>query len=292
VNCGGGLQNAIFIITQAAQFGGLECSQANNSIIERRACNIEGCPGAAIDDKVVVISGQVTTIPILENDAGLIQSVRSVTRSQRGANITLTASRQRLVYMSKPGYTGTDTFQYTVVDGRNSISTATVQVTVKPGSCIGNLCIQGSCRLGVCNCKAGTGLLPTFVPNTEAVASAARPFVPACRFTNFKPLSGYSMVRAVQAQTGSTLAVRFSLGSSCFKGLPVKGVGFRKTRDCIINTAIPLPAVNATVSSNVTCSQGVYSFNVKAPKQEGCYNFVLQLADGSNKVTILKTNKP
>jgi hypothetical protein len=94
------------------------------------------------------------------------------------AVVVNTTGADTIKHISKDGYVGLDTFNYTTADG-----TADVTVEVTPGSCAGSKCgVLGSCQAGACRCAAGSGLLPVYVANPNATARAVTPNCAACRY--------------------------------------------------------------------------------------------------------------
>jgi hypothetical protein len=85
----------------------------------------------AVDDTATTNQNTPVTIAVLENDSdpdGDTLSVSNVTQASNGsiainANFTLS-------YNPGPGFTGTDSFTYTISDGRGGTDTAAVSVTV------------------------------------------------------------------------------------------------------------------------------------------------------------------
>ncbi|WP_157889854.1 Ig-like domain-containing protein [Mycolicibacterium phlei] len=82
----------------------------------------------AVDDNVSTSVNTPVTIDVLRNDSGVLKLV-SVGNPQYG---TVVLTREGLVsYTPKENFTGVDTFQYTVVDGKGVSHTATVTVEVR-----------------------------------------------------------------------------------------------------------------------------------------------------------------
>ncbi|KQO65189.1 Ig-like domain-containing protein [Curtobacterium sp. Leaf261] len=87
----------------------------------------------AVGDTATVASGHTLDIDapaVLANDDGTGISVRSVTKPGHGdASV---APDGTLQYVSTSGFSGTDTFTYTIVDKTGGTATATVTITVTP----------------------------------------------------------------------------------------------------------------------------------------------------------------
>ncbi|MBD7920131.1 tandem-95 repeat protein [Cellulomonas sp. Sa3CUA2] len=90
----------------------------------------------ADDDTATTTGGTPVTIDVLDGDTdanGDELSVRSVTpTSAQGGTVTIDPDGS-VVYTPRPGFRGTDTFDYVVQDSRGGSDTATVTVTVANG---------------------------------------------------------------------------------------------------------------------------------------------------------------
>ena len=87
-------------------------------------------PPEAVDDAATTLEDTPLTIPILANDSdpdGDELVVESVTLPPNGVVVPSGASA---VYTPSRGFSGTDTFRYTIADGNGATSAATVTVTV------------------------------------------------------------------------------------------------------------------------------------------------------------------
>ena len=92
----------------------------------------------ADDDSAVTKVGTPVTINVLANDddaQGDAQSIKSFTNGGHG---TVALVNGQLVYTPASGFTGTDTFTYTVVDAKGATDTATVTVCINPDTQPGN----------------------------------------------------------------------------------------------------------------------------------------------------------
>jgi hypothetical protein len=134
-----------------------------------------------LPDNATAMSGTWTVVPVLANDAGTACHIDAVSEPLAGGKVIIltdAAGTDTIKYLSRAGFTGTDTFNYTTAAG-----TARVLVSVTAGSCAGSKCgLLGSCQAGKCSCAPDSGMLPMFVSNPDAVARAATPKVPACRY--------------------------------------------------------------------------------------------------------------
>ena len=74
------------------------------------------------------------TVPVLANDSDPDGDVLTVTSVGTPANGTATLNGSSVTYTPNPGFTGSDSFPYTISDGHGNSATATVTITVTPDS--------------------------------------------------------------------------------------------------------------------------------------------------------------
>jgi hypothetical protein len=83
------------------------------------------------NDSVTTAYGQAVTPNLLGNDTDADGDTLSITKFSQPANGTVTQGTDgKLTYTPKPGFSGTDTFQYQVSDGKGGTATGTATVTV------------------------------------------------------------------------------------------------------------------------------------------------------------------
>ena len=107
-----------------------ETAQAKVSIITVTPVNH---PPSAVADKVTTSQGKQIIINVLANDTdidGDVLTVQSVTQPTSGV-VTINTN-QTLTYKPNTGFSGVETFTYTISDGHGGTSTADVTVTVTP----------------------------------------------------------------------------------------------------------------------------------------------------------------
>jgi len=118
--------------------GVMDGSQYNNNSGAFEVVISETSPPAnqmptAIDDAVDVQSGSSVDINVLENDQGLSDTPVSVAITSPPSNGMAAAGADNLVtYTPTAGFSGTDSFEYTVTDKDGDTSIATVNVMVVP----------------------------------------------------------------------------------------------------------------------------------------------------------------
>ena len=113
-----------FAYTIADGHGGTAAATVNVTVLETND------PPRAQDDSGTTSEGSALTIPVLLNDAdpdGDDLLVESVAQPVHGATVN---NGVDVTYTPDPGFGGTDTFLYTVSDGKGKTDTATVIVTV------------------------------------------------------------------------------------------------------------------------------------------------------------------
>ena len=88
-------------------------------------------PPTAADDAADAGAGETVTIDVLDNDAGEDLRVTAVADPPGGA-ATITGGARTVRYTPDPGFSGTDSFTYTVTDEDGRTATATIRVTVAP----------------------------------------------------------------------------------------------------------------------------------------------------------------
>ncbi len=83
----------------------------------------------AEDDTADTAIGTPVTIDVLDNDSGFDGAPTLQTGPPHGS---VSLSGTQYIYTPAPGFTGTDSFQYSIEDDEDDTATATVQVTVAP----------------------------------------------------------------------------------------------------------------------------------------------------------------
>ncbi|MDR2973740.1 MAG: choice-of-anchor L domain-containing protein [Propionibacteriaceae bacterium] len=82
------------------------------------------------DDTATTPAGKPVTIPVLANDDG--EGLTLATDPSQPLHGTATLQGDQIVYTPAKGYSGPDTFDYTVTGKANATATATVTITVTP----------------------------------------------------------------------------------------------------------------------------------------------------------------
>jgi hypothetical protein len=87
-------------------------------------------PPVAVDDTAVTTVSTPVTINVLANDSDPDGDPLTITGVTQPANGGVQISNNEVIYQPARGFTGTDTFAYTISDGRGGTATANVTVTI------------------------------------------------------------------------------------------------------------------------------------------------------------------
>jgi RHS repeat-associated protein len=103
-----------------------EKRDADNVLIEVGANR----PPEAVDDSASTTKDTPASIAVLTNDTDPDHDPLTVTGITQGSNGTVTFTAQTVTYTPSAGFLGTDTFTYTISDGKGENATATVSIEV------------------------------------------------------------------------------------------------------------------------------------------------------------------
>ncbi len=95
-------------------------------------CDNQNKPPVANDDFASTFIDIPITIGVLQNDSDPDGNPFNITEFTQPSNGTVTQDGDNFVYTPNAGYTGSDSFTYTICDDQGSCSTATVTVQVNP----------------------------------------------------------------------------------------------------------------------------------------------------------------
>jgi VCBS repeat-containing protein len=87
-------------------------------------------PPVAENDSATTPQGTAVTITILDNDSDPDGDTLALDSVGPAGNGSITDNGSSVTYTPNPGFTGTDSFDYTISDGKGGTDTATVTVTV------------------------------------------------------------------------------------------------------------------------------------------------------------------
>lgn len=136
-------QTGIVTFTPAPGFTGLGGFQYTvtdgkggfaSASVEVEVLPAQNQPPVAVDDVASVSAGKSVNIFVLDNDTDPDNDPLQVVEVAESPNATITIDpidQQFVTYTPKPGFTGTDTFDYTVTDGQY-FDSGKVTVTVQP----------------------------------------------------------------------------------------------------------------------------------------------------------------
>ena len=87
-------------------------------------------PPVATNDGYAVQYETATTLPVLDNDSDPDGDPLTIIATSQPANGTVSFNGTTVTYVPAAGYTGMDTFTYTISDGRGGVATAAVVILV------------------------------------------------------------------------------------------------------------------------------------------------------------------
>ncbi len=109
-------------------------SSGNFDALQENVINV--LPPSLEDDLAVTVIDTAVEIDVLANDSGVGLSIDSFTQPENGS--VSEGENGGLVYLPNVGFTGPDTFTYTVIDEELELGTATVSVLVESATIMAN----------------------------------------------------------------------------------------------------------------------------------------------------------
>jgi hypothetical protein len=91
---------------------------------------VANTPPDAKNDSTTTVFQTAKSIAVLGNDSDANGDVLSITGTTTPANGTIAIDGDEITYTPNAGFTGVDTFNYTIVDGKGGTDTATVTVNI------------------------------------------------------------------------------------------------------------------------------------------------------------------
>ncbi len=201
-NCGIAISGQCVTYTPLPGFLGMEnltitmcnggdCENMIANVNVATDCTAQNANPIAVDDSVNSASSGVT-IQVLNNDSDPDGDALSICGFGNGANGTVTASGGALYYMPNAGFTGTDSFTYTVCDGHGGTDTAIVSVTVSGSGCqeAVNVCTGPITPIDICIDFCGlTGPVMINMASTTYNCSLG---LPGGNCVSYTPLPGFT----------------------------------------------------------------------------------------------------
>ena len=129
-------------------------TSTSNATVTITVIPVNDAPSAS-DDQASATSGQGVVINVLANDADIDGNALTITQAGPPANgtVIIAGNGQSVTYTSSAGFSGQESFGYTVSDGQGGTASATVIVTVTgapnqaPVAAFTQACTPRSCRL-------------------------------------------------------------------------------------------------------------------------------------------------
>lgn len=230
-------------------------------------------PPVAVDDTITTPEGTPGSINVLSNDQDPDNQPLSVTAFTQGAHGSVTVRNGLATYTPAAGFTGADSFRYTLDDGNGMTDIGQVLVMVSP--------VTPGCTIAITGPSAGT-----YGENIHLTAAAACNTGPAQVQWYHKTNSGYVVVKPYGAAQTLDIAADV-VGSNLFyalvrtQGAPAsQGMSNTVTVKAVDNTPqcslvkITAPTNNQivvmgapqTLTASATCPAGAvpeYQFWVK-----------------------------
>ena len=124
--------------TPDSDFGGTDtftytvCDDNGNCDIASVTVIIKNAPPVAVDDSTATPPETPVSIPVLTNDSDPNNDpivITEISRKPENGTVSFTPEGQ-VIYTPDQGFTGTDTFEYTIADDKGATDTAVVTITV------------------------------------------------------------------------------------------------------------------------------------------------------------------
>ncbi|OQX12316.1 MAG: hypothetical protein BWK80_43840 [Desulfobacteraceae bacterium IS3] len=108
------------------------CDITNRCDVATVTVFVENAPPVAEDDSVNTLPGEPVSIPVLVNDSdpnGDTIVIEEIVTQPKNGTVSFTENGE-VIYTPKPGFSGTDTFEYQISDGKGGTDIAVVTVIV------------------------------------------------------------------------------------------------------------------------------------------------------------------
>jgi len=177
--------------TPLANFSGSDSLEfvANDGFVDSAPATVSVTVTPVNDPPVAVNDGAVTaldtpvTIPVLANDSDVDGGVLSITEVTQPLNGTAVNQIDEVSYTPQPGFTGTDSFSYTITDGQGGFATAPVTVTVTLAGADPGLALRFDGASDYVTLGKTAEMLATGWENTKTVSLWVKPEgTPYCNF--------------------------------------------------------------------------------------------------------------
>ena len=155
---------------------------------------VNDTPVAVNDSVSVAQDSPATVIAVLPNDTDADGDTLTVTAVTQPTNGTVTLVGGVVRYTATPGYSGSDSFTYTVSDGNGGTATATVDITVTPRLVLrdDNATVPGGGSVTINPMQNDAGVPPGSVLTVTAQPGHGRVRVNPDGTLTYTPSPGYS----------------------------------------------------------------------------------------------------
>lgn len=153
VNIGGATNATLNVTATSANGGYYDCLVSNSAGTITSGAGLltvigssGNLPPTAVNDSATTNVNTAVSISVLANDSdadGGTLSVVSVTQGASGA-VSINAGSTSVTYTPNGGFTGSDSFTYTITDGQGDTNSATVNVTVNGPSGTQNITVSAA----------------------------------------------------------------------------------------------------------------------------------------------------
>jgi sugar lactone lactonase YvrE len=121
-----------FVGTASFEYTVSDGVKTDIGLVTIEVTHVNSVPVAVIDSATTGFGGSVT-IPVLANDTGLADTPITVTAAAPLHGTAVVNANGTITYQPAAGFSGVDTFIYTIRDVDNESSSAEVSVTIRPG---------------------------------------------------------------------------------------------------------------------------------------------------------------
>lgn len=257
------------------------------------AISVADRPPVANDDAIGTVQDLAGSVNVLANDSDPDPDELAVTSFTQGAHGAVTLASGVATYMPEPGFTGSDSFTYTIDDGHGATATATVNVAVTSNTAVCAIAITGPATgtfgatiqlTASATCNLGTPQVQ-WLHRINSGYEIVQPFGPSLTLDYVPSSVGSHTFLAVVRSQGATPAqatsnfVSVKVADSIAPCTAVRMVAPSSTQSLTVGVA-------ATLTASATCPGGTpeYQFWVK-PLGAASWTVLPDMTTGSGSFT-------